>query len=217
MIARRAQVNINRVNDFEKKWKIKTNTAKFKLIQLAGKKTEPVIINHQNIPYTKKGTVLGLQISNTGFHTHVTQLKQKAEHTLSTLRRFSSLPAKIKLHLVKSLLVPQITYPSYPLNIISHSNMIKLQRIQNKALRFVYNDRYPYTHTNEHLHRQSDLPPVNITLYYRGKKTYEKLTTHIRDNIYTDILSTNNHTEHSWFKKPYIRITGPEPPPLYTA
>ena len=94
--------------------------------------------------------------------------------------------------------------------------MIKLQRVQNKALRFVYNDRYPYTHTNEHLHRQAGLLPINITLHYRGKKTHEKLTTHIRDNIYTGILNSDNHTEHGWFKKPHTRITGPEPLPFYT-
>ena len=217
IMARRVQENINRVNEFEKKWKIKTNTTKFKLIRLAAKTHEPVTINQQNIPYSNKGTILGLQFSSQGIQTHVTKIKQKAEHTLSILRRFASMPERIKLHLIKALLLPQLTYPSYPLNAISHSNMIKLQRVQNKALRFVYNDRYPYTHTNEYLHRKADMPPINIVLHNRGNKTKNTLITHIRDNIYTRIINTNNRTEHGWFRKPYTRLTSPEPLPLYTS
>ncbi len=58
-------------------------------------------------------------------------------------------------------MLPIIVYPIIPLVTISNKNIRKLQSLQNKALRFVYNQRYPYTLSIEQLHKLAILKPVN--------------------------------------------------------
>ena len=126
------------------------------------------------------------------------------------------MPEKIKLHLVKTFIIPILTYPSYPLNTLPRSTLLILQKIQNKALRFVFNERYPYTHNTEELHRKANMEPLNIILHQRGKNTINELKTSIRDENYNRLIDNNDTREHTWFPKPYLKLTGPEPPPMYT-
>ena len=126
------------------------------------------------------------------------------------------MPEKIKFYLVKALVIPALTYPAYPLNALSKTATLKLQKILNKSLRFVYNQRYPYTLNTEELHRLASIQPINITLYNRGRKTMDKLTTTIRDPKYNEIINNNDQHEHSWFKKSFLKLINAEPPPIYT-
>ena len=112
--------------------------------------------------------------------------------------------------------MPIITYPIYPLCAISKSNILSLQRIQNKALRFVHEERYPYTKTTEEMHQLSNLNALNVTLYTRGNKIRQKMLNLLRDETYTTITTDNNENSHSWFKKPYIELSKYPPDPMYT-
>ena len=216
IMARRTQYEIIKINNYEKQWKIRTNTSKFKIIPIASKKTEPITVNNMNIPYAKDGIILGLRVNKTGIINHVTHTRNKANYALSTIRRFHSMHTRIKLRQVKVFVSPILTYPSYPLNSISKSSTLKLQRILNKSLRFAHNQRYPYTHTTAELHRLSSMAPLNITLDNRGKKTRNKLTNIIQDPEYIRILTTNDQHEHSYFRKSFLKLNNPEPPPLFT-
>ena len=213
IMARRVQTEINKINSYETLWKIKTNTSKFKIIPLATKATEPITINHTQIPYSKDGNILGLHINKTGILGHVTHTRNKAIQALSTLRRFTAMPEKIKIHLIKAFIIPILTYPAYPLNVLSKTATLKLQRIQNSALRFAYNEKYPYTNTTEELHRKADLMPINIITYHRGRKIMNKLLTSINDTTYNNIIANDDTQEHSWFRKSFRTLIGPEPPP----
>ena len=62
--------------------------------------------------------------------------------------------------------------------------MLSLQRIQNKALRFTYNEKYPFTKTSEELHSQANLLPINLTLHKRGNQIKHKLE-EILDDTHT--------------------------------
>lgn len=172
MMARRVQADIIRINNYEKLWKIKTNTNKFKIIPLASYKTEPIIVNQTHIPYSREGTILGLHINSTGLLGHVAHHRNKALQALTTLKRFNILPDKIKAHLVKAYITPILTYPAYPLNALSKQSTLKLQTVQNKAIRFAFNDNYPYSHTTRELHNQANIKPININ---REKKHHESL------------------------------------------
>ena len=216
MMARRVQADIKRINNYEKLWKIKTNTNKFKIIPLASYKTEPIIVDDIHIPYSKDGTILGLKINSTGILGQVAHSRNKALQALTTLKRFTLLPSKIKAHLIKAYIIPILTYPAYPLAALSRQSIYKLQTVQNKALRFTYDDKYPYTHTNRELHHKAKIQPININIYHRGKATMNTLITTTNDPTYNSILENSNNQEHSWFKKPHLPLTNPEPVPLYT-
>ena len=151
-----------------------------------------------------------------GIANHPKHNKNKALAALTTLRRFSALPPNIKLHLVKACVLPILTYPPYPLNPLSKTSMLSLQKIQNKALRFAFNERYPYTRNTEQLHQLAKLDPVNVTLFNRGISTKERLLNIIKDQTYQEILRGNINNEHGWFKKTIIYLNKGRPTPMYT-
>ena len=63
MLALRTKREIKRVNDFEKKWKIKTSSNKFKILSISKSKPEKIIINDNEISFANSITVLGLNIT----------------------------------------------------------------------------------------------------------------------------------------------------------
>ncbi len=59
------------------------------------------------------------------------------------------MPTKIKTHLVKTLTLPILDYPPIPIHALSKTQILKLQRVQNRAMRFATNQRYHYTLNTE--------------------------------------------------------------------
>ena len=217
MLAIKVEREITKINYFEKKWKIKTNTNKFTVIPLAIKKTHPITINGVNKPYSKEGKILGMNINTQGIHPHIKHTKRTALAAITTIKRFYKLSTKIEIHLVKACVLPIITYPTYPLCAMSKTTVLSLQKIQNKALRFAYNEKYPYTKNAEQMHQLSNLKPINVMLYNRGDKIRQKLMNTLHDEAYNTITTDNNTNSHTWFKKPYVELTKNPPAELYTS
>ncbi len=53
---------IERINRFERQWKIKTSEEKFKIIHIAQYKTEQITVNGKNLSTSKEGKFLGLKL-----------------------------------------------------------------------------------------------------------------------------------------------------------
>ncbi len=53
---------IERINRYEKQWKIKTSQDKLKLIPIAQFKTKTIVVNEREINNSKDGKVLGLKL-----------------------------------------------------------------------------------------------------------------------------------------------------------
>ena len=79
---------------------------------------------------------------------HIAYNKNKVNAALTEIKRFQGLPIHIKTHPVKACILPIITYPPYPLNTLSKKSMLSLQKTQNKALRFAFEQKHPYTLRN---------------------------------------------------------------------
>ena len=132
--------------------------------------------------------------------------------SLSLLR--SSIAFRGNLLVIKTLLVPILEYPPIPLCSASKSQKLKLQTVQNKALRFInYNDE-ERIETVKELHEKYNFLPINISLNKKARKIYETLRR-------TDVETYNNVTRpiegtHNWFPKTSRIITEPTPNPLYT-
>ena len=118
---------------------------------------------------------MGLLINRTGILKHVENTVKKEKAAMTELYRFSSLPCEIKVHLIKALLAPILTYPPIPLITISKTQMKKLQVIQNRGLRFAFSERYPFTRTSKELHEIANLEPINYSLFIRASNIWEKL------------------------------------------
>ena len=49
----RTKREIERINKFEKEWKIKTNKNKFKILSISKIKSEPIVIDHRRLIFPK--------------------------------------------------------------------------------------------------------------------------------------------------------------------
>ena len=71
---------IERINTFEAQWKIKINMAKFTIIPIVQRNSPAIRLNNQNQPHGSIGTILGKQISPTGYKCHPIERAKKEKH-----------------------------------------------------------------------------------------------------------------------------------------
>ena len=125
MMARRTVNEINKINNYEKEWKIKTNKDKFKIVPIAVIKKNNIVIDGELIDFTPQGKVLGLTFGRTGFESHINEIIHKGRQKLTILNRVRNLPTKIKPHIIKAYIIPIITYPHIPLVTVSKNKQKK--------------------------------------------------------------------------------------------
>ena len=189
----RTREEVERVNRYERAWKIKTNVNKFSIIPISSFRNEDLIIDDDAQNFKTSGKILGLKISNTSYISHVSERKGKAIYALSRLFRLRKLPSRIKLHLVKTLVLPVLDYPPIPTHALSKTQTLILQRVQNKALRFATDTRYPYNHTTEELHNTHKIKPLNIRIHNKAQKiwnTIQRLYPTLHENFTQKIEQT---------------------------
>ena len=216
LMANRTVSEIEKINEFEKKWKIKTNKSKFKIIPISVKKKNDIIIDGHLIPYSDYGKVLGVKIGNAGYNKHLNETVQKGKHALMELQRFYALPEKIKIHLIKAFIRPILTYAPIPMITISNTNIKKLQVIQNRGLRFACNEKYPYTRNTKTLHEVANIEPINYTMFNQADKVFNKVR-NMEDEQFTTIMENYEEDKnHAWFKKTKIILDRGIPEKIYT-
>jgi len=76
---------IRRINDFEHKWKIKTNKTKFQLLSISATKPREVVVDNERIPFKSKVTVLGMEFGTRGVSTHTKRRLATAIYQTQTL------------------------------------------------------------------------------------------------------------------------------------
>ena len=100
-LALRTKREIERINRFEKEWKIKTNKNKFKILSISKTKPEPIVIDHRRINFANNLNILGFNMGRTGFGIHLTKRTAIARGTLSKLKRFRAIKPKAKVTCVR--------------------------------------------------------------------------------------------------------------------
>ena len=127
--------------------------------------------NQIPIPIRPNNKVLGLTFDKElKFKNHITQKVAIAASALSSLDRFRDSSVKTKLHLYKAFILPLLTYCPLALTLSAPSNTIKLQRIQNRAIRFALGTKWYDFRTSLSLHEESRILPINLTLHNRLNK-----------------------------------------------
>lgn len=195
--------------------KIKNNN-KFKIMPTAVTKKQDIIINNTKIIYSDQGKVLGLTITRTGYGKHIKENKNKSIRAINELHYFYNLPTNIKIHLIKAYILPIIRYPTIPLVTISRSNKRILQVIQNKALRFAFNEKRPYTRDTKTLHELAKLDPVNLYLHNQAKQILNKMQTPHYEEFSNILENYEENLNHVWFRKKKNILEEGEPERRYT-
>ena len=205
------------INQYEKKWKINTNINKFNVLSISKSRPESINIEGRRATFSNKIKMLGLTIKRTGVSQHMTNRIKQAKAQNLKLKQFIRLDSSIKLHLCKALIRPVMEYPIIPNGITSDMNIIKIQRVQNKNLKFVAAYTTQQHCTIEDLHKYYEIDAMNVRLYKAAKKLWDKMAFKEQQLHNRSTVENNNpFRDHYWWKRAALSLEGGEPDPIYT-
>ena len=207
-----------RVNEFETSWKIKTNATKFKMISIS--KTQPysVSVNDNNMQFTNDVNLLGLTLTKTGFTKHVNNKINLAEQQMLKLKRFNKLNPKLQVRLYTTMVRLIMEYPPVPNALASRTLTLKMQRVQNRALRYAVKGIDDWHKTTEQLHEMFGIDVLNVRLYNRMVRMWHKIQA-IDEDLYDTTAQANNENtrDHNWWPKVDRAYIMDPPEPMYTS
>ena len=170
---------------WERDWKIKTNVNKSVVLPVGCtlatvEEAGGLSLEGEAVAFSTTLPILGYNFSTTAVNSsHVTKTVDRASFNLSKLSLFQTASPKFKLILYKALIRPLLEYPILQLHNSRAKYLNKLQLIQNKALRFIYNVKLSDRVRVEDLHNRAKLDPINLRLSklarkssYRAKELY---------------------------------------------
>ena len=205
-LALRTKREIERINKFEKEWKIKTNKNKFKILSISKTKPEPIVIDHRRINFANNVNILGFNMGRTGFGVHLTKRTAIAKGTLTKLKRFRAIKSKTKSYLYKTSVRSALEYPNTPACIASNTKKMKLQKLQNNVIRKFIHWNAEDTDDDENieqLHQLYKIELINVRMYRRARKSWDKLA--IIDealcNSSIEASQERNFKDHYWWKR----------------
>lgn len=202
MMARRINNAAEQINNYEKKWKIKTNINKFKVLPIADKKTGRIHIGGEDIVPAWEGKALGLKLKRDGFSSHARERAQHASGASIKLKRFSGMTTKTKIRLYKTLIRPILEYPSVPLHLASRNQKRKIQRVQNQMLRWATGDRHTPI---EVLHDVHKMEPMNKRLEKQARKVWTKIQA-FQEDVYEELNTVHFRRHHPWWPRSILKL-----------
>ena len=196
----RMQGELNSLTLWERKWLIHTHPEKATATYFSIKRATPpplfqstTIALPTPIPVTHTAKILGVSIDNKfKFHYHTKTQTHIARKALSNLFRFRSAAVKTKKHLYNALILPLLTYCPLALKHTARTNTLSLQRIQNKAFRWIHSTKWHDFTTNETLHHTTKRPPLNILWHHRTLKQIHKFSLS-RPLLYQKLKRLSHH------------------------
>ena len=120
---------IQRINAYERKWKIKTNTTKFKILAISKTKPINIQIDNQVMPFSNQCTIIGTKFKRTGMSNHIMNRVNLAKAQTSRIKRFMTLKEKTKLYLYKALIRPVLEYSVIPNALAFKKQMLNMQKV----------------------------------------------------------------------------------------
>ena len=209
---------IQSVTDYERKWKIQTNTRKFTMVPFFHRKFAPITVDdgQTNIPYAGNGTALGMKISSYSLVKHVTHRIQQAKCHVTQLSRFRNLSTNNKIKIMKATLVPSLIYPTVPMNVLSRKQFQRLQVLYNKAVRIVANTTLRDRNNMESLHRRLRIDPINIIIQKQAKDTWRKLQ-EMHADLYNSLRCVHPRRQTHYFPSSRKIAEGRGLAPIYSS
>ena len=177
----------------------------------------PINVEGRLIPFSNEVKTLGLTLKRTGIVAHINNRVLQAKLQTNKLKRFNELREKTKLHLYKALIRPILEYPIIPNAIAPRTNMLKMQRVQNKNLRNI--SRYTDNRDKnvKELHETYNMEPLNIRFYTAVNKLWSKLEQKEQQLCSRSMALNDGRDDHYWWKRAAKILTEEEPESIYTS
>merc|ERR1712002_1324577 len=112
---------------------------------------------------------------------------------MTKLKRFQGMSTKILIHLYTTLIRPIIEYPVISTCLASNKNLIEMQTIQNRMLKFATQSNNDYDNmTMQEVHENLDIEQINIRLYKLANKAWNRFS-QMNTNLANKSLDLNNN------------------------
>jgi hypothetical protein len=141
---RKAQRGVNSMAAWCERWNIKINEEKTRAIYFSHQRRPPdslLTLNGRNIPFVNSVKYLGVIFDKRmTWKLHIETIEAKAFRTfirLYSLFESERLSVNIKLTLHKALIRSVMTYACLAWEFAAETDLLKLQRLQNKVLRII--------------------------------------------------------------------------------
>ena len=148
--------DLKRVDEWFDKNKMQRNPSKYTAIVFGNLRTGPprFVCENTVIPLNEKVELLGVTIDKKlKFDAHVAKICRRVSQQVAVLRRMKKmLPFETRMKLYQSFIVPHFNYCAETWNFCSKGATTKLEKLNERALRFVYRD---YSSSYEMLLKQS--------------------------------------------------------------
>jgi hypothetical protein len=147
----------------------------------------------QLIPWKNEVRYLGISFDNhLRFNNQVEHAKTRGQMVRgqlnSLVNRRSKMSIKNKITIYRTMIRPSMMYGSAIWGTVSHTQLQKLQVVQNKFLRAAFNA--PWFVRNTQLHREANLPTIKEFLLDDAGKFYAKAAVHpnplVRESVNYD-------------------------------
>ena len=187
------------------------------MISVSKTQPYPVSVDDNNMQFTNDVNILGLTLSRIGFTKHVNTKINLAKQQMLRLKRFNKLNPKLQVRLYTTLVRPIMEYPPIPNALATKSLTLKMQRVQNRALRYAVKGTDDRHKTIEQLHEMFEIDALNVRLYNRLIKTWHKIQD-INEDLFDATAEANNEDtrDHYWWPRVGRVYAGDPPEPMYT-
>lgn len=180
---------------WEDRWRIKTSVTKCNVAVIGGRTSSVqsvggIKLGKNKLKLSNKTCILGYTLTARKHSTaQAVKASQRARLSLNKLFRFKSAPYKIKSHLYKAQVRSILEYPPSRLANSGVTSVEKLQRVQNKACRFITNTKLLDRVPSSSLHNKLKLDPLNIRLQKLSYKTLNKINKYFLSNNINDKIN----------------------------
>ena len=169
------------------------------MISVSKTQPYPIGVNDRIMPFTNEINLLGLTLTRPGFVKHIHNKINQAKHQLLKLKRFYHLSPQLQIRLYTTLIRPIMEYPPIPNALASKFLTMQMQRVQNRALHNAVRDTEDRYKTVEELVNLFKIELLNVHLYNRLQKTWNKIQElHVELYDQTEMANNNNIRNHNW-------------------
>lgn len=177
--------DVNAIHKYSEENCLKLNISKTKILLLGSRRflseidlasLPPISVNDVTIPYVTKARNLGIIFSSDlSWNNHISFVSSKVHGVLYKLKYHKhSLSQDIRIKLISTLIFPHLDYCCLVYNGLTSELNVKLQRLINCCIRFIFDLRRD-VHITPFRHQLGWLSVENRRLYFLGILTYKIL------------------------------------------
>lgn len=189
--SRNLQINLNKIENWLKKWRINVNKSKSVQVTFTARRETcpPVTLNNEPIPQANDAKYLGIHLDRRltwkkHIFTKRKQLGLKFSQMYWLMGRRSQMSIENKVLLYKTIIKPIWTYGIQLWGSAAESNLEILQRFQNKVLRVIVNA--PRYMPNRMIQQDIPIPSIKEEIKNSSVKYRERMSVH--PNTYANKL-----------------------------